>query len=67
MVDDKEAELPNTNFLGIVKSTKVAVLHLAKRGGGVIVNMASTAGFQSCMQVFLYIPSIRLTHARLCV
>ncbi|KAJ8656774.1 hypothetical protein O0I10_007622 [Lichtheimia ornata] len=48
--DDKEAELPNTNFLGIVKSTKVAVLHLAKRGGGVIVNMASTAGFQSCMQ-----------------
>ncbi|CDH60885.1 15-hydroxyprostaglandin dehydrogenase [Lichtheimia corymbifera JMRC:FSU:9682] len=50
MVDDKEAELPNTNFLGIVKSTKVAVLHLAKRGGGVIVNMASTAGFQSCMQ-----------------
>ena len=34
----------NVNTTAIVKGNKVAMLHLAKRGGGVIVNTASVAG-----------------------
>ncbi|KAI8143581.1 hypothetical protein BJV82DRAFT_668624 [Fennellomyces sp. T-0311] len=43
--DDVEKALPDINITGVVKCTRVAVLHMAKRGGGVIVNTASTAGF----------------------
>ncbi|KAI8575695.1 hypothetical protein K450DRAFT_260358 [Umbelopsis ramanniana AG] len=33
------------NLDGVIKGNRVAILHLAKRGGGVIVNTASLAGF----------------------
>lgn len=33
------------NTTAVVKGTKVAMLHMAKRGGGAIVNTASVAGF----------------------
>lgn len=35
------------NATAVIKGTKVATLHMAKRGGGVIVNTASVAGLMS--------------------
>ncbi|KAJ8656851.1 hypothetical protein O0I10_007448 [Lichtheimia ornata] len=52
--DEVEVNLPKVNITGVVKCTKVAVLHMAKRGGGVIVNTASVAGFLSSMQLAHY-------------
>lgn len=34
----------SVNTMGVIKGTKVAMLHMAKRGGGVIINTASIAG-----------------------
>ncbi|CDS07483.1 hypothetical protein LRAMOSA01432 [Lichtheimia ramosa] len=52
--DEVETNLPKVNITGVIKCTKVAVLHMAKRGGGVIVNTASVAGFLSGMQLAHY-------------
>jgi 15-hydroxyprostaglandin dehydrogenase (NAD) len=35
------------NVNSVIKGTKVAVLHMARRGGGVIVSTASMAGIYS--------------------
>ncbi|KAI8145472.1 hypothetical protein BJV82DRAFT_603797 [Fennellomyces sp. T-0311] len=43
--DAVDNRMLDVNTTGVVKGTKVAMLHLAKRGGGVIVNTASVAGF----------------------
>ncbi|KAI8140760.1 hypothetical protein BJV82DRAFT_621025 [Fennellomyces sp. T-0311] len=42
--DEEDESVFNINLMGVVKGTKVAVLHLAKRGGGVIINTSSIAG-----------------------
>ncbi|KAJ8662889.1 hypothetical protein O0I10_001065 [Lichtheimia ornata] len=42
--DDREERLFRINTLGVIKGTKVALLHMAARGGGVIVNTASLLG-----------------------
>ncbi|KAI8143583.1 hypothetical protein BJV82DRAFT_610958 [Fennellomyces sp. T-0311] len=43
--DELEKSLPDINIMGVVKCTRVALLHMAKRGGGVITITASAAGF----------------------
>ncbi|KAG2220724.1 hypothetical protein INT45_007336 [Circinella minor] len=43
--DEAEKLLPDVNISGVVKCTRVALLAMAKRGGGVITITASTAGF----------------------
>ncbi|KAL7321379.1 hypothetical protein PS15m_001151 [Mucor circinelloides] len=45
--DEIEEKILNVNTLGVIKGTKVALLHMAKRGGGSIVHVASAAGFFS--------------------
>ncbi|GAB5589155.1 hypothetical protein Unana1_04055 [Umbelopsis nana] len=40
-----ESKILQVNLDGVIKGNKVAILHLAKRGGGVIMNTASVAGF----------------------
>jgi NAD(P)-dependent dehydrogenase (short-subunit alcohol dehydrogenase family) len=35
------------NLGGVIKGNKVAAMHMAQRGGGVIVNTASMAGFMA--------------------
>lgn len=42
----------DVNTMGVIKGTKVAVLHMAKRGGGVIVNTASVASFLTSPYVY---------------
>ncbi|KAI8375237.1 hypothetical protein BD560DRAFT_393135 [Blakeslea trispora] len=42
--DEEEAKLLSVNLFGVIKGTKVAMLHMAKRGGGTIVHTASFAG-----------------------
>jgi short-subunit dehydrogenase len=37
----------NINTTAVIKGTKVALLHMAKRGGGVILHLASVAGLAS--------------------
>ncbi|KAI8146448.1 hypothetical protein BJV82DRAFT_387155 [Fennellomyces sp. T-0311] len=44
--DANDEKLIKVNILGVIKGTKVAAMHLAKRGGGVIVNTASTLGIE---------------------
>ncbi|GAN02009.1 15-hydroxyprostaglandin dehydrogenase [NAD(+)]-like isoform X1 [Mucor ambiguus] len=47
-LDDKmEEKVMQVNTIGVIKGTKVALLHMAKRGGGSIVHVASAAGFFS--------------------
>ncbi|KAG2207088.1 hypothetical protein INT46_010488 [Mucor plumbeus] len=45
--DEMEEKILNVNTIGVIKGTKVALLHMAKRGGGSIVHIASAAGFFS--------------------
>ncbi|KAI9499396.1 hypothetical protein BDB00DRAFT_924632 [Zychaea mexicana] len=45
--DEADENLFNVNVMGVVKGTKVALLHLAKRGGGVIISTASIGAFSS--------------------
>ncbi|ORX57463.1 NAD(P)-binding protein [Hesseltinella vesiculosa] len=42
--DEAERLIFDINTLGVVKGAKVAIMHMIKRGGGVIVNTASVAG-----------------------
>lgn len=43
--DEQDEKVIAVNTIGVMKGTKVALLHLAKRGGGVIVCTSSVAGF----------------------
>ncbi|KAL9552933.1 hypothetical protein MBANPS3_003549 [Mucor bainieri] len=45
--DEMEEKVLQVNTIGVIKGTKVALLHMAKRGGGSIVHIASAAGFFS--------------------
>ncbi|CAO3649472.1 unnamed protein product [Mucor fragilis] len=45
--DTTEEKILQVNTIGVIKGTKVALLHMAKRGGGSIVHVASAAGFFS--------------------
>ncbi|ORZ00455.1 hypothetical protein BCR43DRAFT_521486 [Syncephalastrum racemosum] len=45
--DQRENHLFEVDVYGVVKGTKVAVLHMAKRGGGNILVTASTCSFQT--------------------
>ncbi|ORY95777.1 hypothetical protein BCR43DRAFT_515863 [Syncephalastrum racemosum] len=45
MDDEEDMKIYQINVGGVVKGTKVALLHMAKRGGGAIVNTASIASF----------------------
>lgn len=45
--DEVEERIMQINATGVIKGTKVALLHMAKRGGGSIVHLASAAGFFS--------------------
>ncbi|KAI9309295.1 hypothetical protein BJ944DRAFT_284726 [Cunninghamella echinulata] len=42
--DESEKLIHDVNTLGVIKGNKVAVMHMVKRGGGVIINTASVAG-----------------------
>lgn len=44
-VDKTEERIIDVNTTAVIKGTKVALLHMAKRGGGSIVLTASTNGF----------------------
>ena len=43
-LDQVDDRMLGVNTMGVIKGTKVAMLHMAKRGGGVIINTASVAG-----------------------
>ncbi|KAI9363185.1 hypothetical protein BD770DRAFT_380966 [Pilaira anomala] len=47
MEDELEEDIFNVNSIAVVKGSKVALLHMAKRGGGSIVCVASIAGLYS--------------------
>ncbi|ORZ01140.1 hypothetical protein BCR43DRAFT_486444 [Syncephalastrum racemosum] len=54
-LDDEMDELiVNVNLMGVIKGTKVAIRHMAKRGGGTIVNTASFYGFCTTDSVSSY-------------
>ncbi|KAI9257081.1 hypothetical protein EDC94DRAFT_661401 [Helicostylum pulchrum] len=54
-LDDKlEERIFNVNAVGLIKSSKVAILHMAKRGGGSIVCTSSAAGFYSVPALIAY-------------
>ncbi|OBZ86668.1 15-hydroxyprostaglandin dehydrogenase [NAD(+)] [Choanephora cucurbitarum] len=54
MEDDR---MMNINVAGLIKGTRVALLHLAKRGGGSIVHIASMAGLASVPNFATYCAS----------
>ncbi|KAJ8658957.1 hypothetical protein O0I10_005339 [Lichtheimia ornata] len=57
-LDDKlDERMLDINTTAVVKGTKVAMLHMAKRGGGAIVNTASVAGFLASPSVGIYAAS----------
>ncbi|KAI7850314.1 hypothetical protein BDC45DRAFT_518535 [Circinella umbellata] len=55
--DESDEFMINVNTMGVIKGTKVAILHLAKRGGGVIVNNASTGAFTADLDIAAYCAS----------
>ncbi|KAI8393611.1 uncharacterized protein BYT42DRAFT_551652 [Radiomyces spectabilis] len=55
--DELEARMFDVNIISVVKGTKVAILHMAKRGGGVIVHTASLAGFYASPSLSSYTAS----------
>ncbi|KAI9246695.1 hypothetical protein BDA99DRAFT_526686 [Phascolomyces articulosus] len=52
--DEKDEFLIDVNTVGVIKGTKVAILHLAKRGGGVIVTNGSTSSFNAEIDIASY-------------
>ncbi|KAG2233047.1 hypothetical protein BDF21DRAFT_396534 [Thamnidium elegans] len=55
-LDDKlEERIFNVNVIGMIKGSKVAILHMAKRGGGSIVCTSSAAGFYSVPALTAYV------------
>ncbi|KAI9344703.1 hypothetical protein BD770DRAFT_414123 [Pilaira anomala] len=45
--DEVEERIIDINTTAVIKGTKVALLHMAKRGGGCIVHMSSVAGLHA--------------------
>ncbi|KAI8374161.1 uncharacterized protein BYT42DRAFT_606148 [Radiomyces spectabilis] len=57
-LDDKlEMAIYEVNVGGVIKGNKVALLHMAKYGGGVIVNTASVAGLAPTIYLNAYAAS----------
>ncbi|CAO3638861.1 unnamed protein product [Mucor fragilis] len=54
MDDAVEERMIDINTTAVIKGTKVALLHMAKRGGGAIVHLASVAGFFSAPDLASY-------------
>ncbi|CAO0790125.1 unnamed protein product [Mucor circinelloides] len=54
MNDDLEEKIINVNTTAVIKGTKVALLHMAKRGGGSIIHVASVAGFAASPSLASY-------------
>ncbi|GAA5809467.1 hypothetical protein MFLAVUS_002875 [Mucor flavus] len=52
--DDLEEGIFNVNTIGVIKGSKVALMHMAKRGGGSIVCIASTAGLYTVFDTSAY-------------
>ncbi|CDS08585.1 hypothetical protein LRAMOSA09946 [Lichtheimia ramosa] len=52
--DEQDEKVIAVNTIGVMKGTKVALLHLAKRGGGVIVCTSSVAGFHIDPELLAY-------------
>ncbi|KAI8370130.1 hypothetical protein EDC96DRAFT_606809 [Choanephora cucurbitarum] len=57
MEDEIDDRMMNVNVAGLIKGTRVALLHLAKRGGGSIVHIASVAGLASVPNFATYCAS----------
>ncbi|KAI8145476.1 hypothetical protein BJV82DRAFT_603807 [Fennellomyces sp. T-0311] len=55
--DALDERMIDINTTSVIKGTKVAMLHMAKRGGGVIVNMASAAGLRGTAAEAIYCAS----------
>ncbi|KAI9315153.1 hypothetical protein BX666DRAFT_1959702 [Dichotomocladium elegans] len=55
--DEVDDQMCDINTTAVIKGTKVAMLHMAKRGGGVIINTASVAGFVPSCAVGIYVAS----------
>ncbi|OBZ85389.1 15-hydroxyprostaglandin dehydrogenase [NAD(+)] [Choanephora cucurbitarum] len=55
--DQEESSLLNVNLMGVIRGTKVALMHMAKRGGGTIVHTASIAGIYPFLMSPLYATS----------
>ncbi|CAO3649984.1 unnamed protein product [Cunninghamella blakesleeana] len=56
--DERDEKMIDINVTSVIKGTKVATLHLARRGGGVIINTASCAGiFPGTVALAPYIAS----------
>ncbi|KAG2228309.1 hypothetical protein INT45_011101 [Circinella minor] len=56
--DDKlDERMLDINTTAVIKGNKVAMLHLAKRGGGSIINIASAAGLRSRPALGIYCAS----------
>ncbi|KAI9495975.1 hypothetical protein BDB00DRAFT_179129 [Zychaea mexicana] len=55
--DENDARAMNVNAVGTMKGTKIAMLHLAKRGGGVIINCSSTLGSNAVPSMSAYVAS----------
>ncbi|KAI8877428.1 NAD(P)-binding protein [Backusella circina FSU 941] len=52
--DELEERMININTTAVIKGTKVALLHMAKRGGGVVLHLASVAGLVSAPELSSY-------------
>ncbi|KAG2221815.1 hypothetical protein INT45_013311 [Circinella minor] len=52
--DEQDEKIMNVNTMGIIKGTKVAVRHLNKRGGGVIVATSSALGLEAYSYTSMY-------------
>lgn len=57
VIDELEQKIFDVNLTAVIKGTKVALLHMAKRGGGSIVHMASMAGLISLPYIYTFILS----------
>ncbi|KAI9471395.1 hypothetical protein BDB00DRAFT_880050 [Zychaea mexicana] len=55
--DEMDERMMAVNTTAVIKGNKVAMLHLAKRNGGVIINMASAAGLRGTPAVGIYCAS----------
>ncbi|KAI7848376.1 hypothetical protein BDC45DRAFT_523605 [Circinella umbellata] len=55
--DDNDSRAVEVNTIGTMKGTKIAMLHLAKRGGGVIIACSSTLGSNAVPSMSAYVTS----------
>ncbi|KAI9270659.1 hypothetical protein BDA99DRAFT_602927 [Phascolomyces articulosus] len=55
--DENDSRAVEVNTIGTMKGTKIAMLHLAKRGGGVIVTCSSTLGSNAVPSMSAYVTS----------